>query len=143
MRHIVDKTGKYLGIAGSKTELTDEQFETSFGPSADLIKPIWDFENKLYFEGATEEEILLNREVPQEVFLWRIKFITQIMGLKTQIEELLNQLPEPQKTAANYIWEYGNSIDRYSQTVLYLQHNLGLSDIEIDTIFIEANKISL
>lgn len=90
----------------------------------------------------TEEEvILINRNNIPETPLWRIRVILRIMGLETNIEEALDLLEEPQKTAAKYIWEYGTVIERNSPTILFIQSSLSLKDLEVDNIFIEANKI--
>jgi len=90
----------------------------------------------------TEEEvILINRNNIPETPLWRIRVILRIMGLENKIEESLDLLEEPQKTAAKYIWEYGTVIERNSPTILFIQSSLGLKDLEVDNIFIKANKI--
>ena len=90
----------------------------------------------------TEEEvILINRNNIPETPLWRIRVILRIMGLENKIEESLDLLEEPQKTAAKYIWEYGTVIERNSPTILFIQLSLGLKDLEVDNIFIKANKI--
>jgi hypothetical protein len=90
----------------------------------------------------TEEEvILINRNNIPETPLWRIRVILRIMNLEENIEASLDLLEEPQKTAAKYIWEYGTVIERNSPTILFIQSSLGLKDLEVDNIFIEANKI--
>lgn len=90
----------------------------------------------------TEEEVILeNRNNIPETPLWRIRVILRIMNLEENIEASLDLLEEPQKTAAKYIWEYGTVIERNSPTILFIQLSLGLKDLEVDNIFIEANKI--
>lgn len=90
----------------------------------------------------TEEEvILINRNNIPETPLWRIRVILRIMNLEENIEASLDLLEEPNKTAAKYIWEYGTVIERFSPTVIFIQYSLRLTDLEIDNIFIEANKI--
>ena len=141
MKHIIDKNNFYIGFAGSKTELIDGQNEVPFAPGEGFIKAKWN--GTLYVEGATEEEIIAVREVPNEVALWKIRTVLSIMSLTNQIETILNDLLEPQKTAALAIWNHGNTVERYSNTVLYLQSQLQMSDIELDNIFIESEKIKL
>lgn len=90
---------------------------------------------------SEEEEIQIN--TPSEVALWKLRFILSQMNLESAITGFLNELPEPQKTAANYIWNYGNTIDRHSPTILYLQTKLNLTDTQVNQIFINANQIVL
>lgn len=92
---------------------------------------------------SEEETILINREGIKEVPLWKIRVILKIMDLETAIEGAMELLQEPNKTAAKYILEYGTAIDRHSPTVLFIQSSLGLTDLQVDDIFIQANAITL
>ena len=141
MKHIIDKNNFYIGFAGSKTELINGQKEVPFAPSKEFVKAKWN--GTLYVEGATEEEIIAVRVVPNEVALWKIRTVLSIMGLTNQIETILNDLVEPQRTGALAIWNHGNTVERYSNTVLYLQSQLSMTDTELDNVFVEAEKISL
>lgn len=89
------------------------------------------------------EEIVEPKDVPLEVALWKLRFILSQMQLEQSVTDAIVELPEPQKTAANYIWNFGNSVDRYSPTVLFIQSQLALTDLQVDGIFIEANKINI
>lgn len=93
-------------------------------------------------ELFTEEEYI-QANTPLEVALWKLRFVLSQMNLEQSVSEALNTLPEPQKTAANYIWNYGNTIDRHSSTIEFLKSYLGLSDTEVNQIFIQANSITL
>lgn len=81
--------------------------------------------------------------VPYEVQLWRIRTVLKLMQLETQIETALETLPEPSKTAANYIWNYGTTVERSSQTVLLLQSALQLTDGQVDDLFVQSEAILL
>lgn len=93
-------------------------------------------------ELFTEEEVI-QANTPLEVALWKLRFVLSQMNLEQSVSEALNTLPEPQKTAANYIWNYGNTIDRHSTTIAFLQAHLGLSDTQVNQIFIQSNSITL
>lgn len=82
-------------------------------------------------------------EIPQEVQLWRIRTILKLSQLETPIEDFLQTLPEPSKTAANYIWNYGTTVERGSQTIGLLQMVLQLTNEQVDDLFIQANQILL
>lgn len=82
-------------------------------------------------------------EVPNEVALWKIRTVLKLMQLEEPVVNALNTLSEPTRTAALYIFEHGNTIERYSQTVLFIQSVLELTDEQVDEIFLQANAIVL
>jgi len=88
-----------------------------------------------------EEELEFN--TPSEVALWKLRFVLSQMGLEESIIQAINQLPEPQKTASTYIWNYGNDIDRYSETIVFIQSILQLTTEQVNSIFIEASSLKL
>lgn len=90
----------------------------------------------------TEEE-KIEANTPTEVALWKLRFILSQMNLEESVSNALNSLEEPQRTAATYIWNYGNAIDRHSSTVTFLQQALGLSNLQVNQIFIQSNSITL
>jgi len=81
--------------------------------------------------------------VPFEVQLWRIRTVLKLMQLEAQIESAIEAMPEPSKTAATYIWKFGTTVERSSQTVLLLQSALQLTDEQVDDLFIQAEAILL
>ena len=89
------------------------------------------------------EPIFSNIVVPQEVQLWRARTVLKLLGMEQVIEVALNSLDEPLKTGALYIWQLGTTVERNSQTVLLLQTVLGLTDAQVDDIFIQAENIAL
>lgn len=94
---------------------------------------------------SIEEEILENNDkiVPNEVSLWKIKAKLKLLGFDQKINEIINNLEEPQKTILLTAWEYAYVIDRWSNTTIFLQNELKLTPNEVDQIFIEANEISI
>jgi len=90
---------------------------------------------------SEEEELEFN--TPSEVALWKLRFVLSQMQLADSITDAMNQLPEPQKTASNYIWNYGNSIDTQSSTISFIQTALGLTDNQVNNIYIQANSLRL
>lgn len=131
---------QYIGV-------TETQPSNSLWTTVDyidsFIKPIWNITQ--WEEGATLQELKNFRksQVPQEVQLWRIRTVLKLTQLEAQIETVLNNLPEPSKTAANYIWNYGTTVERNSQTVLLIQTTLQLTDEQVDDLFIQAEQILL
>lgn len=108
-----------------------------------LIKPTWD--GTQWVEGATQQDLedFRKSQVPQEVQLWRIRAVLKLTQLEAQIETALGLLPEPSKTAALYIWQFGTTVERNSQTVLLLQSALQMTEEQVDDLFIQAEQILL
>jgi hypothetical protein len=127
------------------TTLQDNEIAVDELPTQNFVSAYYNFESKDFFEGATVEEIAEYQRslVPQEVQLWKIRTVISLMGLKETIENVMNNLEEPTKSAALNIWNYGTAIDRNSQTVLMIQSILQMTEVEVDNIFIQANNIIL
>jgi len=96
-------------------------------------------------DGITEEENEYNIKVLnlKETQLWRLRTILKLMNLETTIEDALNQLDEPNQTAAKNVWNYGTTVERYSQTVLFIQSVLQMTDKQVNEIFIQAEAIQI
>jgi hypothetical protein len=94
---------------------------------------------------VTDEEIqeLQKSLVPTEVALWKLRFVLSKMQLEQSVTEAINLLEEPQRKAATYIWNFGTAVDRYSNTVIFIKTALGLTEQEVDDIFIQANSVQL
>ena len=82
-------------------------------------------------------------QVPEEIALWRIRAVLAIEQKEAHIDNAISQLPEPQRTAANYVWKYGTTIERNSQTVLFIQQVLSLTNNQVDEFFMAADAIQL
>lgn len=96
------------------------------------------------YETIEREEVIEELiQVPQEVQLWRIRTILKLLDLEQTVENSLNSLSEPTKTAALYIWNYGTTVERYSNTVLFIQSTLQMTDAQVDDIFIQSQSIQL
>lgn len=108
-----------------------------------MVKPYFNFDTREFYEGATPEEIeqAFKDKTPTEVQLWRLRTILNLMNLIATIESALDQLEEPTKTAAKNVWNYGTTIERYSQTVLFIQSVTQMTDDQVDEIFQQAEAI--
>ena len=103
-----------------------------------LANPIWAGTPIIEYE----EEILPPPvSVPYEVPTWRLRAILAIDGKEQDVENALNQLPEPNKTIAKRAWDYGSNTERTSQTVAFIKEVLSLTDAEVNKYFIDADNI--
>jgi hypothetical protein len=108
-----------------------------------MVKPYFNFDTREFYEGATQEEIdqAFKDKTPSEVQLWRVRTILNLMNLVAIIESALDQLEEPTRTAAKNVWNYGTTVERYSQTVLFIQSVTQMTDDQVDEIFQQAEAI--
>jgi hypothetical protein len=95
---------------------------------------------KLVESWTEQDEVLI---VPDSVPLWCVKVVLHEMGLIEHVQTALSQLPEPERTRANYIWEYGNIIQRNSPTVAFVGQVLQLDSKQMDSLFVTADSINL
>jgi hypothetical protein len=86
---------------------------------------------------------------PTSVALWQLRAQLAIMNLEDDVTNAINALSSSTqeeaefKIKAKYAWDYSNNIERNSPTVTMIQGVLGLTDNEVDDIFIEAYKINI
>ena len=145
MKTIIEiSTNKVIGVTLNDecliTEILIDELLTD-----NLVKPYFNFETRLFYEGATQQEIeqAFRDKTPIESQLWRVRTILNLMNLIPTIESALDQLDEPTKTAAKNVWNYGTTIERYSQTVLFIQSVTQMTDDQVDEIFQQAEAIQI
>jgi hypothetical protein len=143
MKTIINKqSGKVLfaiaNFEDTETEIAIDEILTEF-----FVVPYFNQETREFYEGATPEEIeqAFKDATPSEVQLWRVRTILKLMNLETTIESALDQLEEPTQTAAKNVWNYGTTVERYSQTVLFIQSVTEMTDDQVDEIFQQAENI--
>ena len=96
-------------------------------------------------EAATPEQIEQSKKppVPVEVALWKLRHVLAILQLEDLVSAAMENLQEPLRGAAIKLWNFGNSVERYSPTVSLIKQVLNIDDNQADDIFIEADKIKL
>ena len=110
-------------------------------PAAPVIDPVtqtvhWNNDIK---QWITE---IIPKNIPTEIPLWAFRNVLRINNLKTNVENFINALPEPQKSLVLDQYEYGNVIVRTHPLVQSLGNQLGLSSDDIDNLFISASQLS-
>ena len=145
MKTIIEiATNQVIGVTYSNQCLITETLIDEL-LQIEMVKPYFDFTTREFYEGATPEEIeqAFKDKTPAESQLWRVRTILKLMNLETTIESALNQLEEPTQTAAKNVWNYGTTIERYSQTVLFIQAVTQMTDDQVDEIFQQAEAIQI
>jgi hypothetical protein len=97
------------------------------------------------YESATDEDMAEFRKslVPLEVPLWSMRILLKKMQLFDSIIYAINQMDDPLKSMALDYLEYGNYIERNSNTVILIQQILQMSDAQVDNLFIDASNLKL
>lgn len=90
---------------------------------------------------VVEEDEPLPPVNDEEIPTWRLRAVCELLELKPQIDAAIAALPDPDKTIAYNAWEYGNTTSRLSPFVLGVQQVLGLTDQQVDDIFVQAKNI--
>ena len=76
--------------------------------------------------------------VPQVVTMRQARLALLSDGLLTGVEAAIAALPEPDKTAALIEWEYSSEVHRGRAFVATLGVALGLTDAQLDALFVTA-----
>jgi hypothetical protein len=76
--------------------------------------------------------------VPQEVTMRQARLALMAAGKLGAVEDAINALPEPAKTAARIEWEYSQSVQRSRGIVAQLGAAIGLTSAQVDALFIDA-----
>lgn len=143
-RYFVRKNTESLEVYVSMPLEVQPENSVLYDENIKFFKPVLDqLPPTCVIEAATEEEILEAREVPEHVPLWCLKAQLDIEGKLQEVETAIDEVYEPIKKKAHYIWEYGNFIHRSSATVEFIGQVLQMSKTDIDTLFINANNIEL
>lgn len=79
--------------------------------------------------------------VPFSVSMRQARLALLGAGMLTQVEAAINALPEPQRTAAKITWEYSTEVQRNFGLVPQMAAALGLTDAQIDALFIAARGL--
>ena len=82
-------------------------------------------------------------EVPQEVALWQIMAILNILGLEQTILTALESLSEPTKSVVARFMKHGTIVERNSNTIVMIQQVIGFDNTQMDNLFIQAKNLEL
>lgn len=123
---------KYIVIrTDGRTEFTDHEAAQSY-----------------YNSISNAVELIPVDEVPpaeplpeKETACWRMRSVIELSGLKSQVDELINALPFPDKVIALNAWEYGNTVASSSPLVKGIQQALKLTDQQVYDFFIQAENL--
>jgi hypothetical protein len=81
--------------------------------------------------------------VPFSVSLWQFRTALRLNGNFERVQYALAQLQSPENILAAELFEYGNSIYRSSTLAAQLITILGVTDEQVDALFIQAAQIKV
>jgi hypothetical protein len=76
--------------------------------------------------------------IPQSVTMRQARLALLAAGKLASVTAAINALPSPQKEAAQIEWEYSQTVERNRGFVLLLGAALGLTDAQLDGLFLTA-----
>jgi len=112
------------------------------GPDAYIDAPAdFDLERMgdYVFEGGTVS--IPPPGVPQSVTMRQARLALHAAGLLTGVDAAIAAMPEPDRTAAQITWEFAATVDRQFGMVPALAAAMGMTDTQIDDLFIAAFKL--
>lgn len=133
-------------VTGSNYFKEGEQPELSTDvlPTETYILMCFDRVNKVYYEGATEEELAAAKKasVPETVSRRQLRLALAFAEFDlSQIDQQINGLPEPNRTFALIAWNDAVVFERNDVLLNQLAGQLGLSEDNLDDLFINASKL--
>lgn len=82
-------------------------------------------------------------QVPPSVSLWQFRAALRLNGNFERVQYALAQLQSPENVLAAELFEYGNTIYRTSALATELIKILGVTDEQVDALFIQADQIKV
>ena len=92
-----------------------------------------EYDNGFITQAPVEEQVVV---VPQSITMRQARLQLLDDGLLDEVETLVSQDRKWQIE-----WEYANEVERTSPLIEAIKSSLGLTDEQIDTMFIEASKL--
>ena len=90
-----------------------------------------------YINGVIVKPPIL-QTVPQVVFMRQARLALLEVGLLSNVEGIINTLPEPFKSEVKIEWEYATEVRRDWPTLNQITQYLGLTEEYVDNLFILA-----
>ena len=100
--------------------------------------------NGVVVEGITPEEIAEANKpiIPSIITARQLRLQLVLNGFNLNaIDLIIDSLAEPNKSIAKVSWEYATTFEREHQMLELIAQQLGITETELDTIFINAEKL--
>lgn len=95
-----------------------------------------------HIEDALESDFpAFKPPVPQSVTMRQARIALHRAGLLVDVDAAIASLPSPQKEEAQIEWEFSSTVERSRNITSMLGAALGLSEDELDDLFITASAL--
>lgn len=91
-------------------------------------------------DAAIAEEARL-ASIPRAVTMRQARLALLGAGLLSGVDAAIASMPEPTQSAAKIEWEYSQEVQRHNGFVAALGPALGMTDAQIDALFVAAAKL--
>lgn len=103
-----------------------------------------DWMTQYVVRALTPEEIAQNAivasYVPQSVTMRQARLALLDAGLLSAVQPAIDAMASPAKEAAQIEWEYSSAVQRHNSFVSTLGAALGLSEAQLDNLFVAASQ---
>lgn len=115
--------------------------QTVLEAAPQLVDGVWT--QQWAVTDATPEQVAERRAalVPRAVTMRQARLALHAAGQLAAVEAAINALSEPARTAARIEWDYSGEVQRHHGLVAALAPALGLSDEQVDALFIGAGAL--
>ena len=93
-----------------------------------------------YVDGEFLEPLIPEPEsvVPEKVTMRQARLALHKAGILSSVQSAIDDLPDPHRTEAQIEWDYSSEMYRHRDFVQMLGSQLGLTEEQIDDLFIQA-----
>ena len=91
--------------------------------------------------GNTPEPASNEVVVPSEVTMRQARLALLNIGKLASVDVFINSMFDPPRTAARIEWDYSNVVQRHNGFVAQIAPSLGMSEADLDQLFIAASKL--
>lgn len=91
--------------------------------------------------GTVQPYVAPSPIVPRVVTMRQARLALLQQGVLAQVQTAINSLPSPQKEAAQIEWDYSSEVHRDKPFVTILGASLGLTETQLDDLFVLASTL--
>lgn len=110
-----------------------------FDHPKDMEYPVWNGEWVSNPAHYAEREAYV--PVPQSVTMRQARLALHAAGLLTSVDAAIASMAEPDKSVAQITWDYASTVDRGFGMVPQLAAAFGMTEQQIDDLFIAAAQL--
>lgn len=128
---------------GTVVELTDIDPTGRYHPSLEWtpcgeeVRPGWVYDGAFAPPSPAEPTLT----VPSSITMRQARLCLHRHGLLASVQPAIDALPEPDRTAAQIEWDYSAAVERNRGFVVMIGQSLGLTETQLDELFIEAAQL--